>query len=56
MADGLVDSGEFETAVDDILWVLLHDVGGISCIPAKQAHDTEGNALMKPGSKPYSSK
>ena len=50
-ADGLVDSDEFETAVDDVLF-LSHVVGGISCIPAKRAHDKD-DTLMKPGSKRY---
>jgi hypothetical protein len=54
VADGLVDSDEFEMAVNDVLWVLSHTVlGSISCIPTKRAHDTEGDALTKADSKRY---
>ena len=53
VADGLVDSDEFETAIDDVLWVLLHVVGGISCIPAKRAHNAETDTVMELESKRY---
>jgi hypothetical protein len=50
--DGLVDSDEFEMAVDDVHWVLSHVIGGLSCIPAKRPHDLNGDT-MKPDSKRY---
>lgn len=50
--DGLVDSDEFEMAVDDVHWVLSHVIGGLSCIPTKRPHDPNGDT-MKPDSKRY---
>ena len=53
VADGLVDSDEFDTVVDDVLWVLSNVVGGLLCIPVKWVHGEDDTTSTKPDSKQY---
>jgi hypothetical protein len=54
VTDRLVDSAEFETAIDDVLWVLSHIVSGIpSKLAKRRLDDSDEDGTDVPHSKRY---